>query len=321
MKRLLKPLLVLLVVLVISLIWFKEGSLPVDSNNPEPIIFIIQKGSSVSTISRSLENEKLIRSRLVFYLLVKAKGLEKRIQYGDFRLTKQMSAGEIANELTHGTTDVWVTIIEGIRAEEIAGILSKELNIPESVFLQEAINKEGYLFPDTYLLPKTISAAEVVKTLEDNFYQKVDKTVQEKLFSQNLSLEEAVILASLLEREAQSLEDKQMVAGILLNRLAINMALQVDATVQYALGYSSVEQTWWKKNLTTDDLKVESPYNTYLYPGLPVSPIANPGLESIQAVAEPIESDYLYYLTDNNGVMHYAKTLEQHNNNIAKYLN
>lgn len=321
MKRLLKPLLVLLVVLVVAFVWFKEGSLPVDSNNPEPTIFVVQKGSSVSTIARSLENEKLIRSRLVFYLLVKAKGLEKRIQYGDFRLTRQMSAGEIANELTHGTTDVWVTIIEGIRTEEIAAILSKELNIPESVFLQEAVNKEGYLFPDTYLLPKTISAAEVVKTLEDNFYQKVDKTVQEKLFSQNLSLEEAVILASLLEREAQSLEDKQMVAGILLNRLAINMALQVDATVQYALGYSSVEQTWWKKNLTTDDLKVESPYNTYLYPGLPVSPIANPGLESIQAVAEPIESDYLYYLTDNNGLMRYAKTHEQHINNIAKYLN
>ena len=321
MKRLLKPLLVLLALLIFAFVWYQEGSLPVDPQNQNLVVFTIPKGSSVNVIARNLENEKLIRSRLVFYLLVKFRGLEKRIQYGDFRLSKQMSAGEIADELTHGTLDVWVTIIEGIRAEEIASILSRELNIPESVFLQAAINKEGYLFPDTYLLPKNITAPEVVTMLENNFYNKVEASVQKKLLSQNLSLSEGVILASLLEREAQSLEDKRMVAGILLNRLAINMPLQVDATVQYALGYSSVEQTWWKKNLTTADLKVESPYNTYLYPGLPPMPIANPGLESIVAASDPINNDYLYYLTDKDGIMRYAETLEGHNRNIAKYLN
>lgn len=321
MKRLLKPLLVLFAASIFILVWYKEGVLPVDSQDPTPMVFIIPQGTSVSVIARNLENEKLIRSRLVFYLLVKLKGLEKRIQYGDFRLTRQMSASEIADKLTHGTLDVWITIIEGIRTEEIARILAKELDIPESVFLQAALGKEGYLFPDTYLLPKTVTAQQIVTTLENNFYNKVDKSLQSKLLIQNLSLDQAVILASLLEREAQSLKDKQMVAGILLNRLAINMPLQVDATVQYALGYSSEEQTWWRKNLTASDLQTESVYNTYLYPGLPPSPIANPGLESILAVSEPIENNFLYYLTDKNGIMHYASTLEEHNRNIVKYLN
>lgn len=321
MKRLTGPFLVLLIVVVFAFFWYQEGTLPVDTSNSQTVTFIIPPGASVNSIARQLESENLIRSRLAFYLLVKFNGLEKRIQYGDFRLTKQMSAAEIAKELTHGTLDVWLTIIEGLRAEEIAQIVAKQLSLPESVFLEAAINKEGYLFPDTYLVPKTAKAQEIVTILENNFYNKVDEALIKKIKQQNLTLAEGVILASLLEREAQSLVDKKVVAGILLNRLRIDMPLQVDATVQYVLGYDTVEQTWWKKGLTTDDLKIDSLYNTYLYPGLPPKPIANPGLDSIQAVAEPTQTDYFYYLTDNNGIMRYSQTLEGHNQNIAKYLN
>ena len=321
MKRLVSPLLVLLVILILGFFWYKEGVLPVNTQDAKPVMFVVTPGSSVNTIAVNLENEKLIRSRLVFYLLVKFKGLEKRIQYGGFRLTRQMSASDIADELTHGTVDVWVTIIEGVRTEEIARTISQSLKIPESVFLAVAKDKEGYLFPDTYLIPKTAKAQEIVTILENNFNQKVGTSFNQGFAKQNLSLNDAITLASLLEREAQSLDDKKMVAGILLNRLAINMPLQVDATVQYALGYDNDEQTWWKKNLTNADLKIDSLYNTYLYPSLPPGPIANPGLDSIQAVAQPTVNDYLYYLTDKNGNMHYAKTLEGHNRNISQYLN
>jgi len=321
MKRLFGPLLVFLIVFAGGFLWYKEGTLPVNPRDKKPVIFVIPKGASINSIAQNLENEKLIRSRLVFYLLVKLNGYEKRIQAGDFRLTRNMSAPEIAEELTHGTLDVWITIIEGMRTEEIAQILAKELNIPESVFLKAAEGKEGYLFPDTYLIPKTSTANQVVAILENNFQNKVDESLKSRLAAKNLSLKEALIIASLLEREVQSFEDKRIVAGILLNRLAVEMPLQVDATVQYALGYNAVEQSWWKKNLTSKDLKIDSPYNTYLYPGLPPGPIANPGLESLLAVAQFQSSDYYYYLTDKKGIMHYAETYEGHSNNIAKYLN
>lgn len=321
MKRLLAPLAILIIVFIFFFTWYKEGLLAIDSKDKTPVVFVIQPGTSVSKIAQNLESEKLIRSKLVFYLLVKLNGLERKIQYGDFRLNRQMTTSEIAQELTHGTLDVWITIIEGLRNEEIAQILSKELSIPESVFINAARQKQGYLFPDTYLIPKGATALQVVTILENNFKQKVNLSIEQKLANQDLTLSEGVILASLLEREAQSFEDKKMVAGILLNRLRIEMPLQVDATVQYSLGYVSQEQTWWKKNLTSRDLKIDSLYNTYLYPGLPPGPIANPGLESILAIAEAKKSNYLYYLTDDKGMMHYASTLEEHNQNIIDYLN
>lgn len=321
MKRLIGPFLVLIIVLVLLLFWYKEGSLPVNVQDSQPVTFVITPGAGINTIAKNLEKERLIRSGLVFFIRVKLSGIEKRIQYGDFRLTRQMSAQKIAEELTHGTVDVWVTIIEGTRIEEIAQVISQSLDIPEAVFLTTAQNKEGYLFPDTYLLPKTAKAQQVVAILENNFNRKVNKSIRQGFTKNNLSLHEGLTLASLLEREAQSLKDKKMVAGILFNRLRINMPLQVDATVQYALGYNSDEHSWWKKNLSANDLKIDSLYNTYLYPGLPPGPIANPGLEAIQAVAEPTVSNYLYYLTDNNGKMHYGVTLQEHNANIAHYLN
>jgi len=321
MKRLLAPFFILILGTVFAFLWFKEGSLPVEKDNHSPVIFVISPGSSVNQIARNLEKEKLIRSPLVFYLLVKTHGLEKKIQYGDFRLSPSMNALEIAKELTHGTLDAWVTIIEGLRVEEIASIVAKELSIPETIFINKAKAKEGYLFPDTYLVPKGASCEQIITILENNFKAKVGKTARQAILSQGLTFSEGIILASLLEREAQNFEDKRMIAGILLNRLNIDMALQVDATVQYALGYSSKEQTWWPKNLTSANLKVDSPYNTYLYPGLPPSPIANPGLESILAVGSLKPNKYFYYLTDKNGVMHYAVSLKEHNQNIDKYLN
>jgi len=321
MKRLVLPLFVLLLLSLVSFAWYKEGILPPNSSDKKPIIFVVERGESVSSISRKLENEKLIRNRLVFFLLVKLKGIEKKIQAGDYRLYRNLNAAEIADSLTHGTLDIWVTIIEGMRSEEIAVLLAKNFDIPETVFLNLAKPQEGYLFPDTYLIPRGANSQMVVKIMRQNFDSKVTPEIVSGIEKHNLTLSEGVILASLLEREAQSYEDKRMVAGILLNRLRIDMPLQVDATVQYVLGYSNTERNWWRKQLTAQDLKIDSEFNTYKYPGLPPRAIANPGLESIRAVSEAQDNDYLYYLTDNNGVMHYARSLDGHNKNIAHYLN
>lgn len=299
-------------------LYYKEGTLPVNKNDQTSKIFVIGRGQSLSTIAKNLANEGLIRNKIVFYLIVKRLGIERKIQAGDFRLSPSMDTYQIAKTLTHGTLDVWITFIEGMRKEEMAQVISASLNIPETEFLKYA--KEGYLFPDTYLIPKEATAGAVINILESNFNKKFDRQLQEKAAAKNLSAGETIILASLVEREARLNEDRPLVASVLLNRLKIGMKLDVDASVQYALGYQPEEKSWWKKNLTKEDLEIDSPYNTYKNLGLPPTPIANPGLAAIKAVVEAPVTDYLYYLSDKKGKMHYAKTLEEHNENVRRYL-
>jgi len=303
-----------------SYLFFKQGSLPFNKNDKSTKIFVIAPGQPLQKIIDNLQKEDLIRSKIVFYLIVKQLKIDKKIQAGDFRLSPSMNAYEIAQTLTHGTLDVWVTLIEGTRKEEMAEVLNKKVNISELEFIRLA--KEGYLFPDTYLIPKNADAQMVVNILENNFNQKFTKQMEEKGKNKSLTKEQIVILASLLEREAKNFKDKKIIAGILLKRLKADWPLQIDATVQYALGYQPKEKSWWKKNLTSQDLEIDSPYNTYKNKGLPPTPISNPGLDSLTAVVEAeVETPYWYYLSDKKGVVHYAKTLEEHNLNIEKYLN
>jgi len=240
------------------------------------------------------------------------------MQAGEFRLNKTMDVNAIAEALTLGMQDAWVTIPEGLRVEEIATKLAKEFEIPEAEFLSLA--REGYMFPDTYQIPRTASAAAIIAIFTDTFNEKVTPDVYVAAKKQGLTEKELIILASLVEREGKSKEDREMIAGILLNRIHEEWPLQVDATVQYMLGYQPQEKTWWKKNLTKLDLQIDSNFNTYKYPGLPPRPIANPGLEAILAVAYPVDSEYMFYIHDATGKAHYAKTVEEHNTNISQYL-
>jgi len=305
--------------IIFAYLFYKQGLLPVDKNNKETKIFVIKRGESLNSIIDNLYRQNLIRNRLVFYLLVKKLGIEKRIQAGDFRLSPAMDTQTIAKNLTKGTLDIWVTIIEGLRKEEIAQIINQNFAIPESEFLKHA--KEGYLFPDTYLIPKEATAEAIVKILTNNFYRRFDKNLQEKAKNKGLTEEEVIILASLVEKEAKYDEDRQKIASIILKRIKNDWPLQIDATIQYALGYQPQEKSWWKKYLTKEDLEIDSPYNTYKNKGLPPTPICNPGLASIEAVIDASENTpYWYYLSDKTGRMHYAKTLEEHNENIRKYL-
>ncbi|OGK52981.1 hypothetical protein A2970_01645 [Candidatus Roizmanbacteria bacterium RIFCSPLOWO2_01_FULL_44_13] len=319
MKKIIIFISVVSILAVISYLYFREGTLPVNRADKTAKIFVIPRGESLQNIVDSLYKEDLIRSKLVFYLVVKLKGIDRQIQAGDFRLNPSMSAHEIANALTHGTLDVWVTLIEGTRREEMAQIIGRELDIPEVEII--ANSREGYLFPDTYLLPKDASAASIVSILENNFNQKFTPGLKAEAEKIGLTEEEVIILASIVEKEAKHEADKKTVASILLKRLEADWPLQVDATIQYALGYQSTEKSWWKKILSFDDLEIDSPYNSYLNKGLPPTPISNPGLASIDAVVEADGSTpYWFYISDKQGNMHFAKTDEEHQNNIRKYL-
>lgn len=303
---------------VLSWAWWVDGISSVDAGNETPVTFVIPKGEGVRAIAGRLAQQNLIRSATAFYLIVKIMGIETQIQAGDYRLSKAMDAQTIAGELTHGIVDTWVTTLEGWRIEEVANTLAKELDIPEKEFLQYA--REGYMFPDTYLIPQEATPAGIAQLFEKNFDAKVTGQMKEDAQQTGRTLEEVVILASIVEREGRSDTDRPMIAGILLNRIKENIPLQVDATLQYALGYQPYEKTWWKKILTNEDKRIKSPYNTYLHTGFPPGPIANPGLSSIKAVIYPEPSDNLFYLHDPKGLVHVARTLEEHNANIGKYL-
>lgn len=294
---------------------------PVDSNSVATQTFVIPKGQSVTKIGQRLEEAGLIRSAFIFRFEVKRTGLGDKIQAGSFKLGSDMSLGEILQQLTTGTEDLWITLLEGWRVEQVAESLETQhlVDFDKSEFLDLAKDKEGYLFPDTYLIPREMSAQQVLSLLENTFDKKVVNDLEDEWQKSELSLEDGVILASLVEREAKGYEEKRHVAGILLNRLDIGMALQVDATLQYAKGYSSALDEWWVTP-TAADRQTPSLFNTYLNPGLPPHPIANPGLDSIKAVLNPLASDDFYYIHDGQGVIHYAKTLEEHNRNVAKYL-
>ncbi len=299
-------------------LWWRDAISAVDPTDTTPQVFVVKRGEGVKSIAGRLASSGLIRSPTGFYILVKLMGLERDLQAGDFRLNPSMDATSVARKLTHGTLDVWVTTVEGWRVEEVAAKLTKELDIPESEFVKVA--REGYMFPDTYLIPRDATVGAVAALFTTTFEQKVDENLRADARKTGLPFDEVLTLASIVEREGRTEEDRSVIAGILLKRLENDWPLQADATIQYALGYQVREKTWWKKALTDEDKKFKSPYNSYLNPGLPPGPIANPGLASLKAVVYPKETEYWYYLHDPDGLVHFAKTHEEHNANIAKYL-
>ena len=310
----------LLVMLITLSVYFMytEGSLPVDKTNEGATIFVIKKGEGLNSIIKRLSAEGLIRNKLVFFTIALQKGIEKKVQAGDFILSKKMTAQEVADTLTHGTVDEWITIVEGLRKEEVAQKLTEQFTLSEISFIEQA--REGRLFPDTYRIPKTASVETIIKIMESNFQTKMAEARQQYPFEKR-SDKEILILASLIEREAKFADDRRLIADIILKRAQSDWPLQLDATIQYGLGYQRKEKTWWKKELALEDLKVDNTYNTYERKGLPPAPICNPGLDSLKAaLAANPKTSFWYYVSDKNGRIHAAKTLEEHNENIRKYV-
>lgn len=311
-----------LVFLLLVAIFYTSTLLkPVDINDTNTKRFVIPKGQAIITIGERLQDEKLIKNAFMFRYIVRQEKLGNKIQAGSFNISPSMSLSEIANYLTTGTEDMWITLLEGWRAEEIAeSIDALDLdNFDKKQFLDLAKSSEGMLYPDTYLIPREISTEQIFNLLINTFEIKVSKGLWQEIELSQRDFEEVLVMASLVEREANNYEQMRRVAGILWNRIDRGMALQVDATLQYVNGYDAIQQKWWAVP-SSDDKKIISPFNTYLNPGLPPRPIANPSLNAIKASLIPLESDAIFYIHADNGNMYYATTLEQHNANINKYL-
>ncbi|MDD3532241.1 MAG: endolytic transglycosylase MltG [Candidatus Shapirobacteria bacterium] len=289
--------------------------------------FVVSSGESLRSIANRLEQSGLIRGSWAFIILAYQQNLDRKIQAGEFRLSTSMSAREIVGKLTSGSLDTWVTIIPGSRSEEVALTLKERLSGFDEIWFENLKASEGYLMPDSYLVPKNASWIDFWQIVSKNYQRKVNKEVLAKAQSRGLGEEELIIFASLVEREAKSLVDQQAVAGVLLNRIRNGWPLQVDASVQYALANKSCQRdypaqcVWWPKITGQDTRKMISAYNTYQNGGFPPGPICNPSPGAIEAVAgAPEDSPYWYYISDSSGKLHLAITLAEHEENINRYL-
>ena len=295
--------------------WWSTQLSPVSGDTAIQKI-VIEKGKSAAGIAKQLKTENLIRSEFAFKIYTRQSS--QTLTAGTFLISPSMGIEEIVKVLSGTPNETWVTLIEGWRVEEIAEELSEKLKVKSEKFLEVA--EEGYMFPDTYLFPREYTAEQIAKTLRDNFDQKYTSELKTKMKSKGLNEKEGVILASIVEREARSDKARIEVASILLKRFKIGMGLNADATIQYALGYQKDEKSWWKRHLKRDDLKIGSAYNTYIHRGLPPTPICNPGLSALKAVANADPSTpYLYYYHDSKGNSYYGKTLDEHNENVANH--
>jgi UPF0755 protein len=283
--------------------------------------FAVLEGEAVVSIAWRLEQDGLIGSAVVFRDYLVYTGLDTTLQAGIFELSPAQSSIDIARAMQDATPqEVAFYVLPGWRMEEIAASLpTSGLSATPERFLAEARRagyagadtNEGYLFPGRYILPRETDARGLVAALVRNFRQHITPGLEAAFSSRGLTLHQAVTLASIVEREAVVDDEKPLIASVFLNRLAINMKLDSDPTVQYALG---AEGNWWPNPLRADDLQVESPYNTYRYTDLPPGPIANPSLESLRAVAYPAQTPYYYFraLCDNSGRHVFAQTFEEH---------
>lgn len=279
-------------------------------------VFTVKKGESLTDVSAELNAQNLIRSMALFEFCAKVVGGTKPVTAGDYLFKEPISACALALRIARGISEIpaiTVTLPEGMSNKEMALILAKNLPKFDSIFfIEHARDKEGYLFPDTYNFTSGVVAQGVEAIMNDNFNKKIEPW-NGVIDASKHSLHDVVTMASVLEKEATTEEDKMIVAGILWKRIEKGMPLQVDATFMYLLGKKS-------SDLTSADLQMKSAYNTYRNKGLPGGPIGNPGIIAIRAAIEPSTSPYLYYLSDKNGVMHYARTFEEHKANKEKYL-
>lgn len=296
-------------------IFYYRNLRPADPNAKEKP-FVVNQGDSLYIIASRLEKNNFIRNKFVFLLLTYQQGLQNKLQAGSFNLSPSYTLQEMLKNLSIGRQDYWLKITEGWRLEEIKlYLLSLGFEKEELALLQKGT--EGTLFPDSYLIPKDYTFENILPLFEENFQEKINLAQETKTSS--LNQEQGLILASIIEREGRTLETKQLISGVLQNRLKIDMALQADATVQYAKDSQNIPEKYWQP-INKADLSINSLYNTYLYPNLPPGPICNPGSNSLYAAFHPTPSDYLYYITGNDNKMYYAVTLEDHNANIRKHL-
>lgn len=290
----------------------------------EEELFVVARTATRDELEAKLRERGLYKNEWAFEQLLYRFGGYAAIKSGGYTVSKAMNAKQLAQTLTDEPSHAWVTVPEGLRKEQIARRLAdalgwtkeEEENFVTFDTRTTSENKEGSFFPDTYLFSKKETGSEIANRMfarfEETFFP-----FYEKFLKANIRYDTGLKLASILEREAAGSSDNRLIAGILWNRLEIGMRLEIDATVQYAVG--SEERGWWPK-ITREDIERDSPYNTYRVQGLPPHPISNPGLEAIDAVLNPEETDCLFYLHDPQRAIHCATTFEEHKQNIEEFL-
>jgi UPF0755 protein len=317
-----------------SLLW-ADGLLtqPLDSKAPD-VDFEVKSGESVRSIASRLADAGITRDPWALRDYLIYTGLDTSIQSGAYKLSARMSVIDLSRKMQDATpTQVEFVVLPGWRIEEIAASLPTsglEISPAEFVaaasaphsgfaFLAGAATTEGFLYPGSYLFPRTLRAPELVEALLRNFELHLTPDLREGFAGQGLSVYEAVILASIVQREAVNPEEASGIASVYLNRVNAQMALNADPTVQYAIGYNASQRTWWTNPLSLDDLKLPSPYNTYVNVGFPPSPISNPGLGALEAVASPADTPYYYFsaLCDGSGNHAFARSLEEQLHNLC----
>lgn len=312
--------------------------------NTEAVRFEVTFGQTADTIASNLINLGLLNDKELFLNYGRYYGLDSQLEAGQFLVPVGATLPELTAILTQARDlDVTLNFLEGWRVEEMADYLrvTRPAQIDAAVFLQlvrrqvpfdvtsypfltslpAEASLEGFLFPDTYTIPVEATAETLLRVMLENFDTQVTPEMRQGFGVQGLTLHEAVIVASIVEREAVVEAERPLIASVFLNRINIGMRLQADPTTQYAVGYQSANNSWWKSPLSLNDLQVESPYNTYVVDGLPPTPISNPSLGSLQAVANPAVTDWFFFVASctpaEAGQHRFSTTYEEHLSNVA----
>ena len=293
-----------------------------DRDAGENIYMVVKPGTTASEISDRLMQLGVIDSRLRFWWLMKLQGDAGKFKTGTYAFTPHMDEQAVLDKLVAGdTTVVKFTIPEGFGIKEIAKRLADEGLVDEQEFLAEAKDfapydymkkrpnvryaAEGYLFPDTYVIHSDVSAEGIMKMMAEDFDTRLTPALRQQAAAKGLSIHDLITLASLVEKEARYDEDRPIIAQVFFKRLQMGMPLQSDTTLQYLMAGP-------KEDVSIEDTKIDSPYNTYQHEGLPPGPIASPGMKSILAVLNPANTDYLYFVADRQGHNHYSQTYDEH---------
>jgi UPF0755 protein len=297
----------LVTILFLTAIYF-----PFVENSTIQKIINIPSGTNAKEIVHILEKNEIIRkNNYLFIILIKLSKLEDKLKFGEYNLSPSLNMIQILNKLARGEIVVYkITIPEGYTAIQIAELLDKKEIVEKESFLKLVKygekSWEGYLFPDTYEVPKKYGAENMFKLMLSNFEKvAVDNKLINKAEQTGFTMDEIITLSSIIEKEAKFTEEKGQISSVFHNRLKSGMKLQSCATIQYILGKP-------KEKLEESDLEIDSPYNTYLYTGLPPGPICNPGIDSIIAALEPANEDYLFFVLGDNGRHIFSKTYEEH---------
>lgn len=308
------------------------------SEDATAVTFIIEPGETAISIGERLQEQGLITDGTLFRRFLQFHRLDASLEAGEYQLRRDMTMRQIAEALQHSlVVEVTITIPEGWRAEQVADLLTTENIMDGSVFLASVrqgdiinhallgdrppgVSLEGYLFPETYRLPIQSTPVDLLSRMLNTMQARLPIGWESMAAAQGLTLYEVLTLASIVEREAVVPAERATIASVYLNRLKEGMYLQADPTVQYAMGYQPETGQWWKTPVTLEEYSnVNSPYNTYLYPGLPPGPIASPGASSIVAVLQPAQTPYLFFLGRGDGSHIFAETFEEHKQNIQLY--